>query len=72
MRTSHACIDVSPTFEIRLDASSTDSRFYSRTTYQAQHEPVDGDDVVLPDDVVDGVDALVDVRPAGRVGHLEH
>lgn len=41
-------------------------------TYQAQNKSINGNDVVLPDDVVDRVDALVDVRPAGRVGHLKH
>ena len=34
--------------------------------------PVQGDDVVLPDHVVDGVDALVDVPAARGLAELVH
>ena len=38
----------------------------------AQHEPVQGDDVVRPDEPVHGLDALVDVVGAARLAELAH
>ena len=38
----------------------------------AEHEPVQRDDVVLPDHVVHGVDTLVDVPAATRLTELVH
>lgn len=40
-------------------------------TYQAQYKPVDSNDIVFPYDVINGVDAFVDV-PSSRVRHLEY
>lgn len=49
------------------------ARKYSQNTYQTQDKSIDGDDVILPDDVVYGVYAFVDVRASRlRIGHLVH
>lgn len=41
-------------------------------TYQTQNEPVDGDNIVFPDNVINSIHTFVDVWPTGWISYLKH
>ena len=68
----HACRCTYQTEDKPIDVSLRIRGRPCRCTHQTKNEPVDGDDAALPDEVVQGLDVLVDVdaSTAGRHGEL--
>ena len=70
----HSVSEISRFEKQQLDDEETDLGLVALVVAErhAEHEPVQGDDVILPDHAVHGVNALVDVAAAPRLAELVH